>query len=425
MKKNHLLYILLLLFLSGACTEEITTEFHAGNLRCEYMKEAVVSKSSPRFSWELVSSQNWQWQTAWQLIVSDQKEKIEAAKGNVWDSGKKEGNQSFSVQWQGDRLESFTKYYWKVRVWDRDGKVSNWSETASFITGSFDQSDWSASWIGDRPEPPLDYPLQYKHIGYLSAFTDNGSEEKWVQIDLGRIAQFDKIRAYPSHNNIRQIEDYYFPLACRIELSRDGDTWETVAGMDPAWTPGGDPVDISLGDVQGRYLRFVATKLQRYDHRIYDYEDKGDPEKMFAFSLAELDVIGNDKVLSAGCKVTYRDALIKIDREDGYDPDMLTDGITITPPYPESRPIPPSPLLRKSFQLKAKPVRAIAYVSALGVYDLMLNARSPDERVLAPEWTDYHKRPILLEYSLPTDGTPVCSGQPAGVNIFPKEVRMA
>ena len=119
---------------------------------------------------------------------------------------------------------------------------------------------------------------------------------------------------------------------------------------------------------------------------------KGDPSKMYAFSLAELEVINGDKVLSKGCKVTYKDALIKIDREDGYDPDMLTDGITGTPPYPQRRSIPPSPMLRKTIELKEKPVQALAYVSALGVYEIFLNGQMPDGRVLAPEWTDYHKR---------------------------------
>ncbi|MCP4313623.1 MAG: family 78 glycoside hydrolase catalytic domain [Bacteroidetes bacterium] len=392
MKWKTNIVLLALAIFSGACSEKITTEFHGTNLRCEYMKEAIVTKSSPRFSWELASTESEQWQTAWQLIVSDQKAMLDAGKGMVWNSGKREGNQSFSVKWHGGRLESYTKYFWKVRVWDRDGKVSNWSETESFITGAFDPSDWIASWIGDQAEAPLEYPLLYKHIGYLSAYTDRAAEEKWVQIDLGKTKSFDKIRIYPSHNNIRELEDYYFPLAYRIDLSRDGENWETAATKAPTRTPGGDPVDISLGDVRARYLRFVATELQKYDHRIYDYEDKGDPGKLFAFSLAELQIFGADEVMSQGCKVSYKDALIKIDREDGYDPDMLTDGITRTPPPPGSRPIPPSPLLRKAFKLKAKPVQAIAYVSALGIYDLMLNGHSPDGRVLAPEWTDYHKR---------------------------------
>ena len=172
--------------------------------------------------------------------------------------------------------------------------------------------------------------------------------------------------------------------------------WKEKTG--PA--PGGAAVDHSFDQVRGQFIRFVATQLKKYDHRIYDYEDRGDLDRMFAFSLAELEVMNNDVVLSGGCKVTYKDALVKVDREDGYDPEMLTDGITNTPAYPKRRPIPPSPLLRKTVTLKEKPVEALAYVSALGLYEISFNSRHPDHRVLAPEWTDYHKRVQYQAYDV-------------------------
>ncbi len=61
------------------------------------MTQAIISKTSPRFSWELNSTQNVQMQTAWQVLVSDQTEKLEDGKGNVWNSGKREGDQSFNA----------------------------------------------------------------------------------------------------------------------------------------------------------------------------------------------------------------------------------------------------------------------------------------------------------------------------------------
>jgi alpha-L-rhamnosidase len=394
MKHIFISFLILSIFISISCSDEITNELSVINPRCEYMNEAIIAKSSPRFSWELVSSLNDQKQSAWQLIVSDDFDKIEAGKGNVWNSGKVKGGETFGIKWKNVKLNSFTKYYWKVRVFDQDGKVSEWSETADFITGAFNNKDWKASWIGDKPEPPLEYPLGYKHIGYLSSYTDNETEEKWIQIDLGKAVDFNLIRLYPSDNNIRKIKDYYFPLAYRIEYSKDGKTWEKCAGKDPAPVPSADGcvVEISIYQVQGQFVRLTATKLKRYDFRIHDYEDQGDPTKMFAFSLAEMEILNSDKLLSAGCSVTCKDALIKVDREDGYDPDMLTDGIKNTPSYPKKRAIPPSPLIRKSIELKAKPVQAISYVSALGVYELSFNGQRPDQRVLAPEWTDYKKR---------------------------------
>ena len=81
----------LILSLSASCSDEMTIETTVQNLKCEYMKEAVVAKLSPRFSWEILSTQNGQRQTAWHVIVSDDIKKIEAGKGTIWDSGKRRG----------------------------------------------------------------------------------------------------------------------------------------------------------------------------------------------------------------------------------------------------------------------------------------------------------------------------------------------
>lgn len=392
MRHHHSLLILLILLLTGACSEKVNSEFRVENLKCEYMKEAIIAKPAPRFSWEITSIQSKQNQTFWQIIVSDDLKKIETSDGNIWDSGKTRGNETFGIKWQGNKLRSFTKYYWKVRVWDRDEKVSNWSKTASFITGSFDKKNWKANWIGDNPEEPLTYPLLYKHIGYLSSYTDQANEEKWVQMDLGDIKDFDKIKLYPSHNNNKEIIDYYFPLSYRIEFSNDAKDWKTLVVESDTPAPKGKPLEHDFGEVHGRYLRFTATKLKKYDHINHNPNDPNNRTRKFAFSLAELEIISGDEIVSLNSKIDYKDALIKIDRENGYDPDMLSDGITNTPPPPKRRAIPPSPLLRKTIELKEKPVRALAYVSALGVYEIAFNEKKADHRVLAPEWTDYNKR---------------------------------
>ena len=55
-------------------------------------------------------------------------------------------------------------------------------------------------------------------------------------------------------------------------------------------------------------------------------------------------------------------------------------------------PIPPSPLLRKTFSLTQKVRTAMVYVTSLGDYELRLNGRKVGNHLLAPEWTDYNKR---------------------------------
>jgi len=356
------------------------------------MNEALIANFAPRLSWELSSPENGQYQKAWQVIVSDDKEKIKNGKGDIWNSGKIKGNETFGIKLPGNSLKSFRKYYWSVRIWNQNNEVTDWSKPGTIITGAFDNSEWKASWIGDKPEPPLEYPLLYKHIGYLSAYTADPNEEKWFQIDLGSSKEFEKLKLYPSYNNIRKIKDYYYPDSFRIETSDDGTVWKPCMISENIVSIEGNPRIISLEKTRGRFVKFTATELKKYDHRIFDYDDQGDPGRMYAFSLAEFQVLNSTEILSSGCKVTYKDALVKVDREDGYDPDMLTDGILETPLYPKRRTIPPSPLLRKKFDLKSKPLQAIAFVSSLGVYDINFNSGKPDQRVLAPEWTDYNKR---------------------------------
>jgi alpha-L-rhamnosidase len=60
----------------------------------------------------------------------------------------------------------------------------------------------------------------------------------------------------------------------------------------------------------------------------------------------------------------------------------------------------PVTMLRKAFELPARPVRAVLYASALGVYELHLNGQRVGDHVLAPEWTDYHKRVQYQAYDV-------------------------
>ena len=61
---------------------------------------------------------------------------------------------------------------------------------------------------------------------------------------------------------------------------------------------------------------------------------------------------------------------------------------------------PPSPMLRKEFAISGKVKRAIAYVSALGVYEFRLNGQRVGDHILAPEWTDYHRRVQYQAYDV-------------------------
>lgn len=57
-------------------------------------------------------------------------------------------------------------------------------------------------------------------------------------------------------------------------------------------------------------------------------------------------------------------------------------------------------LLRKEFSVKKDIVRARAYVSGLGYYELRINGNKIGDSVLEPSWTDYKKRVLYSTYDV-------------------------
>ncbi|MFC1561172.1 glycoside hydrolase family 78 protein [Candidatus Latescibacterota bacterium] len=136
------------LFLGSNCTGEFPSDVTLKSLRCEYTTNPLgIDVTAPRLNWVLVSSERGQKQTAYQILVANSEEKLNADEGDIWDTGKVISEQSIHVIYSGDKLESRKRYYWKVRVWDKDESVSNYSDTAIWEMGLLEEDDWNAKWI--------------------------------------------------------------------------------------------------------------------------------------------------------------------------------------------------------------------------------------------------------------------------------------
>ena len=122
------------------------------NLKCEYLENPIgIDAAKPRLSWVLVPTQptaRGQRQTGYRILVASSPEILRRDKGDVWDSGMVESDNSQHVVYEGKRLRSNQECYWKVRVRDERRTLSPWSKPARWTTGILDASDWSAKWIG-------------------------------------------------------------------------------------------------------------------------------------------------------------------------------------------------------------------------------------------------------------------------------------
>ncbi len=117
------------------------------NLKCEHMVNPLgIDTGSPRLSWLMLDTSQGAKQTAYQILVGQDKEGILQGKGDCWNSGTVDSNANLVI-YKGGGLKPNTKYFWTVKVWDEEGNQSSLSEIASFQTGL--KGNWSAQWITD------------------------------------------------------------------------------------------------------------------------------------------------------------------------------------------------------------------------------------------------------------------------------------
>ena len=118
------------------------------NLRCEYLSAPLgIDVVKPRLSWVMESPLRGEKQTAYRVLVASSAELLKKDRGDLWDSGKVVSDQSIQVEYAGKTLESRMRCYWKVRIWDKDGKASDWSRPTSWTMGLLQPADWKGKWI--------------------------------------------------------------------------------------------------------------------------------------------------------------------------------------------------------------------------------------------------------------------------------------
>ena len=117
------------------------------HLTCDSLEHPLgIDSAQPLFAWQLQDDGFGARQTAYRIKVAT-KPALLSGKPDVWDSGRIASDKSFAVVYGGPELAASTRYYWRVELWNKDGKSYPASDASWWETGLL-KEPWKAQWIG-------------------------------------------------------------------------------------------------------------------------------------------------------------------------------------------------------------------------------------------------------------------------------------
>jgi alpha-L-rhamnosidase len=164
METRKLLLLLAMLVFISACKKTPADDVAVERMRCELRTNPMgIDAQNPRLSWNIISDTRGQKQTAYRILVASSIEKLDCDIGDIWDSGKVNSGRSDNIEYEGKALTSDNKYFWKVRIWDKNERPAEWSASAFWTTGLFEGAEWKAKWIGfDRAVDTDDIEAEHR-----------------------------------------------------------------------------------------------------------------------------------------------------------------------------------------------------------------------------------------------------------------------
>ena len=345
------------------------------HLRCEYLENPLgIDAASPHLSWQSDNKErNWM-QSAYEILVASSDDTLRTGNADIWDSGKVHSGESVGIAYHGPALESRKRYYWKVRVWDASGEVSESVEGVWWEMGLLHATDWKAKWIHwKNPEDDVDR---------------RGIRWIWV----------------PGQDALAVVPNTVAAFSVTVKLSEKPKQAVLLLA-----TRGNFVAKVNGREV-GAKSRWIT----------FDRRDISD-QLIVGKNLIEVTVTAPE-ASSTGAKTTTAAlaALVKITRSNGSTMRFPTNqhwktsvansshrqSARVVADLSDKRlgdpgELPqPAAYLRRTLALTKTVQRARLYVTALGSYRVFLNGGPVGNDVLTPDFTDYRKRVLYQTYDV-------------------------
>ena len=197
-----------------------------------------VLDTKPEFGWTVPVESKYQ--SAYQILVASSKENIEKNHGDVWDSKQVRSNKSTNIEFVGNPLESNKTYYWKVRIWDEDNRLVDYSQAQEFTTGT--SSNYMVStenqFVVSKIKPVIFekradfYFADFGKAAFATLdFTYKAKKAHTLTIRIGEMLEGNSInRTPPAKSNIRyqEIKVAVVPGKTNYQIAIKPDTRNTL-----------------------------------------------------------------------------------------------------------------------------------------------------------------------------------------------------
>jgi len=385
----RLFSVLTACLLAGPVHAENLSPVRLYALTCEHLQNPVgIGIQQPRLSWKLRSDRTGEIQTAWQIRAASSGSGLNTNPPDLWDSGKIVSDQSVLVPWAGKPLASRSRVFWQVRIWDKGGRPSPWSEVASFELGLLaPATEWKGQWItADQPRYDIEQSALAKSFWINAGSTAHQAAAVRFVLNL------------PADTTIRSaaidvVADGLITVYVNGQPTRQGTSSRTAplhAEVRTQLAPGKNIIAIGSAAVRDaiRRDRGETGRNAIAARGVIELENGRRIEFNTDDSWKAVVAPGNDWFAA-----TF---------DDSAWPVATSLGPYATAPSKYSdNTIGPGRYLRKNFTVKGLIARARLYATALGVYETSINGRRVNQdSVLDPGWTDYHKRVMVQTYDV-------------------------
>ncbi|MBW8880398.1 MAG: family 78 glycoside hydrolase catalytic domain, partial [Asticcacaulis sp.] len=324
-----------------------------------------VQLTAPRLSWRLESEKRGTVQAAYRILVASSRQKLEKGQGDLWDSGRCEGDRAFDIAYGGQPLTSRTRAWWRVTVWDNHGATTT-SVPAFWEMGLLSPSDWQAKWLAAETEEMRgDRETGLFWLGHARPVAPARTWQVRLVFDLPQDGEITTLTV--AHT--------------RYALFVDGRPLTLPPWPATAFGSQG-VVERSLSLAAGRHV--MALRVDDLDND-------------WLYKTLECAFMVRAR-LADGTTVRFdsKNARTSTEAPDGWAAPAFDDSAW-APAVLAARQTMPFPgrgafLLRRDFTVKAPVASARLYVTALGAHETHLNGAKVGDHVLAPESSDFRKR---------------------------------